>query len=123
MRFWDKKRTVVTGGAGFLGGFVVGKLTDRGADVFVPRHRDYDLTNADETRRMYREARPQVVIHLAASVGGIRANQNNPGRVLLRQHGHRAQRCRGGQNIRCARKTGASRHRLLLSEIRSCAVS
>ena len=82
MGFWDYKRTVVTGGAGFLGGFVVDKLTERGADVFIPRRRDYDLTSAEDTRRMYKEGMPQVLIHLAASVGGIRANQKNPGRFF-----------------------------------------
>ncbi|MDQ7839613.1 MAG: GDP-L-fucose synthase [bacterium] len=73
------RRVVVTGGAGFLGSFVVARLLSRGADVFVPRSRDYDLTQAPAVERLFNHARPEVVIHLAARVGGIGANQVNSG--------------------------------------------
>ena len=73
------KRIAVTGGAGFLGSFVVEKLKERGADVFVPRKADYDLVDRDACKRMYEASKPQVVIHLAAKVGGIGANRENPG--------------------------------------------
>jgi GDP-L-fucose synthase len=74
------KRIAVTGGAGFLGGFVTEALAGRGcADVFVPRRRDYDLTERESVRRMYDDFKPDVVIHLAAVVGGIGANREHPG--------------------------------------------
>jgi GDP-L-fucose synthase len=77
--FWRERRVTVTGGAGFLGSFVVDKLRERGAsDVFVPRSRDYDLTTSDGIERMLGDARPDVVIHLAARVGGIAANRERP---------------------------------------------
>jgi len=72
----------VTGGAGFLGSHVVARLQAQGADVFVPRHRDYDLVDGDAVRRLYRDARPQIVVDLAAQVGGIGANRENPGRFF-----------------------------------------
>src|SRR5262249_23515366 len=77
------KRVLVTGGAGFVGGFVVEGLRARGvADVFVPRRRDYDLVDGQACRRLLQDARPDLVIHLAAQVGGIGANRKNPGRFL-----------------------------------------
>ena len=80
MAFWTGKRVTVTGGAGFLGSFVVEKLRQRGCrDVFVPRREEYNLVELDAVRRLYREARPDLVIHLAARVGGIGANLKNPG--------------------------------------------
>ncbi len=80
---WEETRVVVTGGAGFLGSFVVEKLTARGCrEVFVPRSADYDLRDRDDIKRLYAEARPDVVIHLAAVVGGIGANMDNPGRFF-----------------------------------------
>jgi GDP-L-fucose synthase len=83
MEFWTGKRVTVTGGAGFLGSFVVAKLRDRGCrDIFVPRSREYDLVDMESVKRLYREARPDLVIHLAARVGGIGANRANPGRFF-----------------------------------------
>lgn len=77
--FWSSKRVVVTGGAGFLGSFVVDKLCERGvADVFVPRSKDYDLRQKEQIRRMLSTAKPDIVIHLAARVGGIGANRAHP---------------------------------------------
>ncbi len=75
-------RMLVTGGAGFLGSFVCDLLRDRGADVFVPRRVDYDLTEQSDVRRLLENAAPDVVIHLAAEVGGIGANRANPGRYF-----------------------------------------
>jgi GDP-L-fucose synthase len=79
LTFWPDKRVTVTGGAGFLGTYVVGHLHDYGAkNVFVPRSRDYDLRQLDAIRDMLADSRPDMVIHLAAKVGGIGANRNNP---------------------------------------------
>jgi GDP-L-fucose synthase len=76
-------RVVVTGGAGFLGSFLVEGLRQRGVEqVIVPRSRDYDLTDRDGCRRLVADARPDLVFHLAARVGGIGANRKNPGRFL-----------------------------------------
>lgn len=77
--FWKNRRVCVTGGAGFLGSFVLEKLRERGAtDVFVPRIEDYDLVKLEDIRRMYDEACPDLVIHLAALAGGIGANRARP---------------------------------------------
>lgn len=74
------KRIAVTGGGGFLGQVVVNKLRERGCrEVYVVRKRDYDLVKGEDVARLYREAHPEVVIHLAAVVGGIGANRENPG--------------------------------------------
>ncbi|MBK9948413.1 MAG: GDP-L-fucose synthase [Nitrospira sp.] len=83
MSFWKDKRVVVTGGAGFLGSFVVDLLRDKGCrQIVVPRSKDYDLVQMDAVQRLYSDARPDLVIHLAARVGGIGANQANPGRFF-----------------------------------------
>ena len=76
---WSGRAVVVTGGSGFLGSHVVERLVTAGASVFVPRSHDYDLTKEGRVRAMYADARPEVVIHLAARVGGIGANQRAPG--------------------------------------------
>src|SRR5499425_1912419 len=83
MTFWSEKRVLVTGGSGFLGGRVVHQLTQRGASqVFVPRSRDYDLVNHADVVRSLADFQPDIVIHLAARVGGIGANRANPGKFF-----------------------------------------
>lgn len=77
--FWKDKRVCVTGGAGFLGNFVLDKLRTRGAnEIFVPRIEDYDLTDMDDQDRMLDDAKPDILIHLAALAGGIGANRARP---------------------------------------------
>jgi GDP-L-fucose synthase len=84
--FWRGKRVIVTGGAGFLGSFVIEKLKERGAtDIFVPHIEDYDLTDRDCIKRLFNhtlaggfDAKNMVIIHLAANVGGIGANREHP---------------------------------------------
>ena len=77
------KRIVVTGGAGFLGRFIVGQLQAlAGVEVFAPRSSDYNLIEAPDIKRLLSETRPDLVIHLAAVVGGIGANQKNPGKFF-----------------------------------------
>ena len=83
MGFWDDKRVVVTGGAGFLGSYVVEKLGERGCkEIFVPRSKEYDLREKEAIIRMYEDFKPDIVIHLAAVVGGIGANRKNPGKFF-----------------------------------------
>ena len=77
------RRVMVTGGGGFLGQAVVRRLAEAGpSEVFVPRSRDYDLRRRDGIERALRDGRPDVIIHLAAVVGGIGANRENPGRFF-----------------------------------------
>jgi GDP-L-fucose synthase len=77
-------RIVITGGAGFVGGFVVEQLTARGyKNLFIPRRKDFELTHEADAARLYKEFRPDVVMHLAAEVGGIGANRDNPGRFFF----------------------------------------
>ena len=73
-------RVLVTGGGGFLGSHVVERFRDAGHDPFVARRADYDLTAAADTARLFADAEPELVVHLAAEVGGIGANRANPGR-------------------------------------------
>jgi GDP-L-fucose synthase len=96
----DDRIICVTGGAGFLGSFVAAELRRRGYErIVVPRRRDYDLTREADVARLLAEARPEVVIHLAARVGGIGANRARPGTffydnllmgALLMEHARRA---------------------------------
>ncbi len=81
--YWSNRRVCVTGGAGFLGSFLFEELVRLGAEhVFVPEYPDYDLVKRDDVLRMLDDAQPDVVIHLAAVVGGIGANMANPGRYF-----------------------------------------
>jgi GDP-L-fucose synthase len=73
-------RVLVTGGGGFLGSHLVERLRDEGLDPFVARRRDWDLTSQADAERLFDDARPELVFHLAAEVGGIGANQASPGR-------------------------------------------
>ncbi len=80
---WAEQRIVVTGGAGFLGSFVLAELARRGAtNIVVPRSAEYDLVDKAAVARLYRDAQPTLVIHLAARVGGIGANRDNPGKFF-----------------------------------------
>lgn len=77
---YQQERIIVTGGAGFLGSHVVAELRSRGMnDIVVPRSADYDLTKEDAVARLFTDAKPTVVVHLAAKVGGIGANRKHPG--------------------------------------------
>lgn len=83
MGFWSDKKVVVTGGAGFLGQVVVARLKQNGCrEIFIPRSRDYDLRDKAAIQRMLQDARPDMILHLAAVVGGIGANQKNPGKFF-----------------------------------------
>src|SRR6266850_1184193 len=77
------KRVLVTGGAGFLGRFIVNRLRGYpGIELFLPSHREYDLVEASHVKRLLSDTHPELVIHLAAVVGGIGANQKNPGKFF-----------------------------------------
>lgn len=83
MGFWEKKKVTVTGGAGFLGSYVIRKLEERGCkSIFVPRSKNYDLVSYEACKKVYKDSSPDIVIHLAAQVGGIGANRANPGRFF-----------------------------------------
>jgi GDP-L-fucose synthase len=81
--FWNGRRVVVTGGAGFLGSFVVERLRAANASVVIPRSSEYDLVDRGASRRLLADTQPDMVLHLAARVGGIGANRENPGRYLF----------------------------------------
>lgn len=79
MSFWQDKRVVVTGGSGFLGRYLVNKLQQRGiAQLFAPRKAEYDLRNLQAVQALLADTRPDIIIHLAATVGGIGANRARP---------------------------------------------
>ena len=83
MGYWSERRVVVSGGGGFLGSFIVEKLQAAGCEkIFVPRSREFDLREAPNVVRLYEQARPDVVLHLAGVVGGIGANRLRPGRFF-----------------------------------------
>ena len=83
MSFWENRRVTVTGGSGFLGSFVVEKVRAAGCkEIFVPRSREYDLREKSQADKLFRDAKPDIFIHLAAVVGGIGANRSNPGRFF-----------------------------------------
>src|SRR5690348_11089303 len=80
MSMLNGKRITVTGGSGFLGRFLIPRLKTEGAtEIFVPRKRDYDLRIREDVANLYAETNPQILIHLAGTVGGIGANRQNPG--------------------------------------------
>jgi len=80
MSFWNGKKCLVTGGVGFLGKYVVKKLKERGCqEIFIPLHKDYDLVDIVDVKKLYLDAKPDIVIHLAAKMGGIGANRQHPG--------------------------------------------
>jgi GDP-L-fucose synthase len=98
------QRIVVTGGAGFLGSYVVAQLRERGCErIFVPRSAQYNLVEMADVRRLYDDTNPDLVIHLAAVVGGIGANQRNPGRYFYENL------MMGAQLIEEGRKRGISK--------------
>ena len=83
MNFWEDKKVIITGGAGFLGSYVIEKLKKRGCrNIFVPLVEDYDLTKEKNVIRLYQDYPTDIVIHLAAVVGGIGANRENPGKFF-----------------------------------------
>lgn len=83
MSFWEKRRVVLSGGNGFLGSFVVEKLRAAGCGfISTPHSREYDLREKADALRLYKDAKPDIFIHLAAVVGGIGANRANPGRFF-----------------------------------------
>ena len=83
MSFWGNKRILITGGTGFLGKHLVAKLKQKHpAALLAPSSAEYDLVQEANVIRVYEDARPNVVIHMAARVGGIGANRANPGKFF-----------------------------------------
>ncbi len=84
-KFFENRKIVVTGGAGFLGKNIVRKLQERGVpseNIFIPRSTEYDLRREENIKRMFQKFSPEIVIHLAANVGGIGYNMKNPGSLF-----------------------------------------
>jgi GDP-L-fucose synthase len=82
-QFWGKRRVCVTGGGGFLGSYVISRLKQLGCEsIYVPRSAEYDLRDKTAIKRLYQTAKPDIVIHMAAVVGGIGANRDNPGKYF-----------------------------------------
>lgn len=101
MSYWENKRVTITGGAGFLGSFVATKMAEQGCrDVFVPRSKEYNLVDKEAVERLYKDARPDIVIHLAAKVGGIGVNQRCPGEFFYENL------MMGAQMMECGRLHG-----------------
>jgi GDP-L-fucose synthase len=83
MSFWSNKRVIVTGGAGFLGKVVIEQLKKKGCrHIVAPRSKDFDLRQTAAIRKLYTKVKPDLIIHLAASVGGIGANLKNPAKFF-----------------------------------------
>jgi GDP-L-fucose synthase len=77
--FWESRQVCVTGGAGFLGSYIIEKLQQRHAgSIFIPKIEDYDLTDPSSIKRMLDDSQPDIILHLAAQVGGIGANREHP---------------------------------------------
>src|SRR4051794_5625264 len=76
------QRVLITGGRGFLGSHLVDRFRRAGYDVIAPSRTDFDLTEGDAVETLFRETRPEIVVHAAAAVGGIGANRANPGRFF-----------------------------------------
>jgi GDP-L-fucose synthase len=103
MTVLTSKRVAVTGGSGFLGRHVAAALAGQGATVLVPRKSQYDLTREADVERMYAELAPDIVIHLAAVVGGIGANRDSPGRFFFENV------MLGALTMECARRSGVEK--------------
>ncbi len=83
MKFWEENRVIVTGGAGFLGRSVVAELRRKGCkNIFIPRREDFDLRKLSAIKRLFKEFPPKMIIHLAATVGGIGINKDYPGKFF-----------------------------------------
>ena len=122
MSFWPNQRVVVTGGAGFLGSFVVDGLKARGCtEVFAPRSEEYDLRDRSAIARLFQDARPTMVLHLAAVVGGIGANREHPGQFFYENAIMGIELIEQARQLRSA-ETRRGRHHLRLSEVHARAV-